>query len=77
VPQLSTREAPNSAPSGGCDADAHVDIGGICAVCGEWLPVALCRDKNCTWEAALGERTLYAAVAHQSRTGHSVRVLIN
>jgi hypothetical protein len=74
---MNVSEAPNSAPAGGCDADAHVNIGGICLACGEWLPVAWCRDENCHWHADLGERTLVAAVAHHGSTGHSIRVLVD
>jgi hypothetical protein len=69
--------APNSAPAGGCDATAHLNIGGICRKCGEWLPVARCRGENCHWRAAMGERTLSAAVAHYCSTGHSIRVLVD
>ncbi|ODU30337.1 MAG: hypothetical protein ABT15_02690 [Pseudonocardia sp. SCN 73-27] len=58
-------------------ADGHLDVGGICGLCGEWLPVATCRAGSCAWVAANGERTLQEAVDHHIATGHSIRVIVN
>jgi hypothetical protein len=58
-------------------ADGHTDIGGICGICGEWLPMAFCREPACRWIVAIGEGTLDAAVVHHRWSGHHVRVVIN
>lgn len=64
-------------PDPRCRAGGHSDLGGVCGVCGEWLPVATCRSPDCHWRCADGEDTLVAAVGHQQGAGHRVRVVIN
>jgi hypothetical protein len=64
-------------PAGRTCKDGHLDIGGICGLCGEWLPVATCRSPHCSWTAAVGEETLQKAVDHHVSTGHPIRVVVN
>lgn len=61
--------------SGAC-ASGHSGLQGICAVCGAWLPSAVCRDATCGWSAEAGESTLRDAVDHRLETGHQVRVVV-
>jgi len=62
---------PNRQP---CEHPGHVKTGSICAVCGEWLPTAVCREPGCGWIVAIGEDTIIAAVEHYQQTRHPVRV---
>jgi hypothetical protein len=67
--------ARNSNPSREpCAHPGHVKNGSICAVCGEWLPTAVCRERGCGWILAIGEATIGAAVEHHQQNHHSVRV---
>jgi hypothetical protein len=71
-----SRFANSGIPSKACRTGGHRDHGGVCAVCGEWLPAARCRAPGCRWSLAAGEQTLAEAVRHQHEARHRVRVVI-
>jgi hypothetical protein len=70
-------EAAAMAPERACAEYGHNDVGGICGVCGAWLPAAQCRAPHCAWRAGPGEDALQDAVEHHVRTGHPVRVVVS
>ncbi|MFF4837000.1 hypothetical protein [Streptomyces sp. NPDC001315] len=72
-----TDDTGSAAGTPSCGTGRHLNTGGICQVCGEWLPTATCRAAGCGWTAAIGARTHEEAVRHLCATGHTIRVLVN